>query len=354
MVSFYPGPSRVEERIPRYVRDAYNAGILSINHRSEEFMQLAQNTVHALKSKLTIPNDYSVFFTSSATECWEIIAQSLINGGSYHFYSGAFGEKWFTYTQKLKPTAIGYGFDLNKKLNTAELDLSAKEGTICITQNETSNGTQIHNKQIKKLRERYPNHVIAVDATSSMAGIELDFDNADVWYASVQKCFGLPAGLAVMVCSPKAIQRAKFLDETRHYNSLLSIVNMMGRNQTTHTPNVLGIYLLNRIMAERRTIDSVGRKTRRRYIEIMEVLDQIGLHHLVVNEDVRSHTVIPVTADASIVKEIKVRSRKEGIILGNGYGKWKENTFRIANFPAIKNREIKLLKEFLLSLEINK
>jgi phosphoserine aminotransferase len=35
--------------------------------------------------------------------------------------------------------------------------------------------------------------------------------------------------------------------------------------------------------------------------------------------------------------------------LGNGYGKWKNSTFRIANFPAIEEFEITKLKEILMS-----
>ena len=77
MISFYPGPSRVHEEIPDYVKEAYREGILSINHRSEEFMSMSEKTISLLKNKLEIPKNYSVFYTTSATECWEIIAQSL-------------------------------------------------------------------------------------------------------------------------------------------------------------------------------------------------------------------------------------------------------------------------------------
>jgi phosphoserine aminotransferase len=91
MISFYPGPSRVYDEIPKYVKEAHRKGVLSINHRSEEFMNLYEETVILLKSKLTIPDSYKIFFTSSATECWEIIAQSFIITDSLHIFNGAFG-----------------------------------------------------------------------------------------------------------------------------------------------------------------------------------------------------------------------------------------------------------------------
>src|SRR6187401_2937293 len=142
MVSFYPGPSRVHDDIPKYVKDAHQKGFLSMNHRSYEFMTLCEKTISLLKEKLEIPTSYSVFFTSSATECWEIIAQSLIENKSTHVFNGAFGEKWFQYTKQLHPQAQGIFFDPAAELNTKELKQLNTE-LICLTQNETSNGTQL-------------------------------------------------------------------------------------------------------------------------------------------------------------------------------------------------------------------
>ncbi|MEO0551876.1 MAG: aminotransferase class V-fold PLP-dependent enzyme [Bacteroidota bacterium] len=347
MISFYPGPSKVDENIPRYVQDAYDTGILSINHRSDEFMELAKLTVIELKAKLNIPENYSVFFVSSSTECWEIIAQSLVNSGSLHFYNGAFGEKWLKYTEKIRSNAIGHRFEMNDKLKTLEPELDTD--TICITQNETSNGTQIHNYQIEELRTKFPGKLIAVDATSSMAGINLDYKNADFWYASVQKCFGLPAGLAVVVCSPKAVEKALDINDTCRYNSLPSIIKMMQKYQTTHTPNVMGIYLLNRVMQDRKNIRFIDQKIRNRYSMYSALLDEVSLKHLVENKEVQSYTVIPVSSDIKTISRLKMEARKESLILGNGYGNLKETTFRIANFPSIKMDEITLFKNFLLT-----
>src|SRR5947208_3271892 len=103
MISFYPGPSRVYDEIPRWVNDAARKGILSMSHRSPEFMSLSRKTVALIKRKLGVPDSYFVYFTSSATECWEVIAQSLITYKSIHISNGAFGEKWFDYTHKLRP-----------------------------------------------------------------------------------------------------------------------------------------------------------------------------------------------------------------------------------------------------------
>ncbi|MEX2335980.1 MAG: aminotransferase class V-fold PLP-dependent enzyme [Fulvivirga sp.] len=348
MITFYPGPSRVYEQIPDYVQEAYDQGILSINHRSKPFTEMCAHTIGLMRSKLHIPEDYTVLFTSSATECWEIIAQSLIDVNSYHFFNGAFGKKWFDYTKKLKPYAIGYQFDPEQELKTGELDLSTETGVICITQNETANGTQVNMPRIVKLRNKYPEHLIAVDATSSMAGIHLDFSHADVWLASVQKCFGLPAGMGIMICSPAAMVRSKELNEDKHYNSLNFIAENMHKFQTPYTPNVLNIYLLMRVMEAQKSIGSIEKKLKKRlktYEEIIAESTKFSL--LIENKKVRSETVIVITGDEDQINKLKKKAEEAEITLGNGYGNLKKSTFRIANFPALKKEEVKLLQRFL-------
>lgn len=348
MISFYPGPSRIHDEVPRYVKDASAEGVLSMNHRSEEFVKLSKKTVALLKQKLSIPKDYTVLFTSSATECWEIIAQSVTVGKSHHFHNGAFGQKWFEYTRKIRPDAVSFPFGLDEPLNPKKLILSDKEGVLCVTQNETSNGTQVTNGIIRELRKNNPGYLIAVDATSSMGGIVLDFASADLWLASVQKCFGLPAGLGLLICSPKAVVRARESAETKHYNSLPFLLDMAEKFQTSCTPNVLAIYLLMRVLENSPSIRDVNAKLETRYQDWVSFLaKRKTIQHLVTQSSVRSTTVLPVSGDEATVSKIKKLAKKEGILLGEGYGEYKPLTFRIANFPALKDKEIKLLKAFL-------
>lgn len=348
MISFYPGPSRVHDEIPQYVKEAYEDGFLSINHRSEEFMKLSEQTIHLLKLKLEIPKDYSIFYTTSATECWEIIAQSIITKASFHLFNGAFGKKWFEYTRRIHSGAKSFAFDCNEVINVKKLKFGKEEGVICLTQNETSNGTQVTNATIHSVKERYPDNLIAVDATSSMAGVFLDFKAADIWFASVQKCFGLPAGLGLLICSPAAMLTAKKIGENGHYNSLTFIAEMMEKWQTPFTPNVLNIYLLKRVMDASKSIREINMKVEERYLLWQDFLkDKQTLRHFITNEGARSFTVIPIQAKEALIAAIKSRAKKNNILLGEGYGDLKSTTFRIANFPAIKKHEIKTLREFL-------
>ena len=347
MVSFYPGPSRVYDEIPNYVKDAHRKGILSMNHRSPAFVDLSKKTIALLKVKLNIPKRYTVFFTSSATECWEIIAQSLVTEQSIHIYNGAFGGKWFDYSHRLHPGAKAVTFDLEALPDPEKMIFHTGE-VICLTQNETSNGTQVSNTVIAAVQKNNPHHLIAVDSTSSMAGVRLNFLAADVWFASVQKCFGLPAGLGVMLVSPKGMEAVQRIHEARHYNSLTLMADMMAKWQTPCTPNVLGIYLLMRTLQDRGPISDIDKEIKARadawhsFLKSSKVLKS-----LVSNPAVRSQTVVAVKTDPGRVEKIKKEAEKNGFLLGDGYGALKKDTFRIANFPALRKKEIAGLMRFL-------
>ncbi len=348
MISFYPGPSRVHDEIPKYTKDAFKSGIMSINHRSDDFMKMSEKTINLLKQKLNIPKSYTVFFTSSATECWEIIAQSLVKEKSFHLYNGAFGQKWFDYTKRLHPIAVPIPFELNEKLNPTKLIFEQREGIICVTQNETSNGTQVSSTIIKAIKKTNPSYLIAVDATSSMAGIQLDFKAADIWFASVQKCFGLPAGLGLLICSPQALSQSEAIGEKNHYNSLGFMTEMMAKWQTSCTPNVLGIYLLMRVLEKMKSIAEVHTEVLERYEKWVDFFSTATrLKHLVEKKDVQSYTVIAISATPALIQEIKTEAKKIGLLLGEGYGALKTSSFRIANFPALQNNEIQILMRFL-------
>jgi len=346
MISFYPGPSRIHDEIADYALEATQSGILSMNHRSDSFVALSKQTIKLLRQKLGIPADYTVFFTSSATECWEIIAQSLVRDRSTHVYNGAFGQKWYDYSSRIRHTA-SWAFEAEQATETT-IPENLRGDVLCFTQNETSNGTQVHDNLLGEIRKAHPDAIIAVDATSSIGGITLTFGNADVWFGSVQKCFGLPAGLGLMICSPKAIAQAADLQEKAHYNSLVFMNQMMQKWQTSYTPNVLGICLLLRVLKDSKHIAKVDEKIRHRYAQWVDFLSRrkhIG--HLVNNEAVRSYTVIPVKAEPALITRIKAEAKSKGLLLGEGYGQWNADTFRIANFPALKKSEIRQLMDFL-------
>ena len=344
MISFYPGPSKLRAGVGDYLQEAYASDILSCNHRSPEFVAVIAHAIEGIKTKLNIPQNYEVYFVNSATECWQIIAQSLVSEQSLHIFNGAFGQRWMEFTALLGIKTRAQKFAIHEPLPVSSV---SDADVICITNCETSNGSYISSAQIKSLREANPETLIAVDATSCMAGVNLDFASADVWFASVQKCFGLPSGLGIMVCSPKAIEKSKAINSRAYYNSMVRLHEKMQATQTNNTPNMLAIYLLGKVMQHSEPIESIENALRARANRWRNFFTSSPHFKLLIEDEaLASPTVIAVSGEGNEIKNIKINAKKSGLLLGNGYGAWADNTFRIANFPAHTDGDLDLLLDF--------
>ena len=231
-----------------------------------------------------------------------------------------------------------------------QLQIGPEVDLIAVTQNETANASQVPMSVLRELAARYPDKMIAVDTTSSMGGIALDFSLADVWYASVQKCFGLPAGLGILLLSGKAKEKVTHKGEKGRYNSLSFMLENAASYQTHYTPNVLGIYLLNRVLQDMDPIAKVDARLRERMASLEKVVAQSSTFDLLVdNAATRSTTVLAVSGKEEAIAAVKKAAEKEGMQLGGGYGPLKASSFRIANFPAITDAEFMRLVDFLNS-----
>jgi len=59
-----------------------------------------------------------------------------------------------------------------------------------------------------------------------------------------------------------------------------------------------------------------------------------NLSFLVENQYVRLPTVFALKGESEQIKRLQNLCFKNNIELGKGYGEWKDNTIRIANFPS--------------------
>jgi phosphoserine aminotransferase len=111
---------------------------------------------------------------------------------------------------------------------------------------------------------------------------------------------------------------------------------------------VLGIYLLMRVLQKSKPIRAVHARSVALANEWNHYFSSDKrLRLFIQTPKVRSHTVICITAEEALISMIKQKARVSGFLLGEGYGALKNETFRIANFPALKKTEIQKLRSFL-------
>ncbi len=337
--NFLPGPSQLHKNFPIWVQKSLDINFLSSYHRNKLFMDVYQSIYESFQTKLKLPKDFELYFVPSASEAWNLTANSLIFTKALFYFNGNFGKKWFEYVQEGMSFATPIPFDVNTLPEIQE----RSEAFIGVVHTETSNGSQLPNEFLKNLREKNPNSCIVVDATASMGGVDLPWETADVWFASVQKCFGLPPGMAVMVVNQNAVQRA-IKKNWNYYNGILNLSKNFKKWQTTNTPNLLNIWCLNECLKEMPEISIVEKVLLSRKNLFFQSHQNLQLL-----ESKNTATTVWAFQDNNPT-EIIQKAKNHQITLGAGYGNWKNNTFRIANFPAIQNDSWLKLHAFLKAL----
>jgi phosphoserine aminotransferase len=351
-VNFTPGPSQLYFTVLDHVKQAFKEGVPSLSHRSKQFEQISRETTDGLRELLGIPAGFHIFFTGSATEIWERIFQNLVEETSFHLVNGSFSKRFHEIGIQLgkKPqkneAPAGEGFDGN---------LSVPDGTelIAVTHNETSTGVSLPVEWIHSLKKQYPHSLLAVDAVSSLPYPDFDFGLVDTLFFSVQKGFGLPAGLGVWILNDACIAKSETLAakkiSTGSYHNIASLLSHARKNQTPETPNVLGMYLLGKVVADflRRGIDTIRKETDYKAALLYHALEKNEwASPFVKRKEFRSKTVI-VSECGPHTELLSGHLSAKELHAGDGYGAAKKTQLRFANFPAHSKEQYELLADLV-------
>jgi len=352
---FGPGPSQIYFTVEDHLKKAFREGIPSLGHRTKEFEAIFQHTTEDLKSLLEIPKEYYVFFAASATEIWERSIQNLVAERSFHFINGAFSKRFYEIAKLLGKNAEEISVPSGKAFSPNP-DVRQNVELIALTHNETSTGVSLPMNFINQFRHNHPEALVIVDAVSSLPYPVFDYSKIDSVFFSVQKGFGLPAGLGVWIVNERCLTKAeKLLADGRQigtYHSLPFYAQNAKKNQTPETPNVLGIYLLGKVVEDflRRGIHTIRKETEYKSAILYQLLDNHPLLSCFVKDkSVRSQTVI-VADCKDKTKWITDELVKAGIQPGEGYGENKKTQLRFANFPAHSKEQYELLVDSLEKL----
>ncbi|MCZ6521533.1 MAG: aminotransferase class V-fold PLP-dependent enzyme [Bacteroidetes bacterium] len=352
-IYFTPGPSELYFTVEDHIKQALKEQFPSQSHRGNSFKKCFQSTVENLRELLNVPSNYHILFTSSATEIWERIIQNCVEHQSVHLVNGAFSQRFYQ-------TSVDLGKD-SEKIACAEgscaswkdIDPEHANELIAFTHNETSTGAAQPIEDIYAAREKFPDALIAVDVVSSIPYVNLDLDRVDTIYFSVQKSFGLPAGLGVWLVNDRCMEKANALQQKGlklgTYHSLPSLVKQAGSYQTPETPNMLGIYLLDKVSRDmlQKGLDQIRKETEYKSTLLYYTIEEhASFKPFVKNSKFRSQTVVVAETEIDSQEVVEQLSSK-GLIVGKGYGKFKEQHIRIANFATHSKEQIEMLVDQL-------
>jgi phosphoserine aminotransferase len=320
-------------------------GTLSQSHRSRWFADLLKDTQDSVRALLEVPADYEVLFTASASEAMERTVQNLVKDESFHFVNGVFSGRIKNIANGLGRKAQSIDVPSGEGFSSFDMVPSSAE-LVTVVQSETSTGVWTDLTPFYDLHEQ---HLIAVDCVSSVPYGRIRWEKTDVVFFSVQKGFGLPAGLGVMIISPRAIAQSKEIVRPGMFHSFLGMKEKSDSGQTEETPNVLGIALLGRVAKDlsKRGLDALAAETDKKACILYALAADSA--YPVQKKEWRSPTTI-VIATPGGSKVVIEAARERGFAVASGYGKASETMIRIGNFPATTVDDTKALARVLVPL----
>ncbi len=343
---FIPGPvhvlPEVLEQLSRY----------TLGHRGKEYSQLHGETVGMLKEILFTKQN--VFLsTSSASGIWEASIRNCVGFDETVLCTmcGAFSDKWVTVAKSCGRSAEELKVEWGKPITAELIDeklATGKYSAITMVYNETSTGLVNPIAEISTMmKAKYPDVLVFVDAVSAMVGLPLKFDELgwDVVFASVQKAFAIPPGLAVFAVSERAMKKTESVPNRGYYFDFQNFAKAAEKSQTPTTPVIPHIMALN--YQCKRLVQEGMENVWARHHNMAEFVRGWAREKfaLFCEEKYASDTLTTIknTCGINVAEVIEALQQKHNTIFGNGYGKLKEQTFRIAHMGDITMDDLKEL-----------
>ncbi|MFW5703834.1 MAG: aminotransferase class V-fold PLP-dependent enzyme [Patescibacteria group bacterium] len=345
---FTAGPSQYYHTVPQHMQNAIKNQVMSISHRGAAFAKIYDEAVHQVRTVMEAPDDSYVFFFSSATEIWERLLENCVEQKASFFVNGVFGERFYWAGEMLKKDVTKIEASFGETFDFEQTELPDNTELIGFTHNESSSGVMLNMDRVYTICERYPEALIALDVVSSAPYTKIDYGRIDAVYFSVQKGFGLPAGLGVCILSRRAFEKSRILHEkgamVGTYHSFQQMQTYAEKKQTVETPNVMNMYLLGKvipdIISDYGNLETFRKQINDRAQMLYDFFDtHTSLRPFVKHLSSRSATLAVIETGGES-EQIITMLRERGIEVGYGYGKWRNEHIRIANFPAHTTEDI--------------
>jgi aspartate aminotransferase-like enzyme len=349
---FLPGPTEVRPEILHAMTRPM------IGHRVKEMEDLMAFIQPLLKDVFQTERPVYV----SASSATGLMEGAVRNGARRHVLSlvnGAFSERFYRIALATGLDAVALEVDWGQP-HTPELLESAlgrdKFDAITVVHSETSTGVLNPIKELAEVAHAAGDVVILVDSVSSLAGAPVFTDDwgLDFILTGSQKSFALPPGLAMGVAQPNILERAERKIDRGTYFDFLEFEKNIQKNQTPNTPAVSLMYALAAQLESIREETIEGRwdrhadMARRTYAWVDEMSARgVGLEVLA-PEGYRSPTVTTIRPPRGWDGRRVVAAAKErGFTIASGYGRLRDETFRIGHMGDHTVDELDALLEAL-------
>jgi len=331
---YIPGPTEVREDVIEAMAQPM------FGHRMDRMTDLYTTIVEDTKDFLGTDNDVIVL-TASGTEFWEASTLNLVDDRMLCATSGSFSERFANVAERLGTDVDRLEYEWGKAVKPEDVRAALEASddgydVVGCVMNESSTGIRNPIEAIGDVVAEYPDTYFVVDAVSSLGGdyVDIDAHGIDVIFASTQKAFAMPPGLAVCVVSEDAYQRELDTDSSSWYGGFQRCLDYYDRKGQTHSTPAIPIMLAYRTQMKR-MLDEGHAARDERHREMAEYTREWAHEHFDMYPEAgyESQTVscIANTRGIDVAGTIDAVSEKYDMVFSNGYGAIGEETFRIGH-----------------------
>lgn len=246
---FVPGPTN----IPESVRRAMNVPMQ--DHRAPDFPELTLPLFAGLKKVFATESGRVFIYPSSGTGAWEAAITNTLNRGDRVLMSrfGQFSHLWADMARRLGLDVLcvdvewGAGVPLDEYERHLAEDRSIR--AVFATHNETATGVTSDIAGVRRVMDATGSDALLfVDAVSALASIDFQQEawGVDLAVSGSQKGLMLPAGLAMLGVSAKALEAATSARMERCY---FNFEDMRKSTDTGYFPYTPPVQLLHGLRA---------------------------------------------------------------------------------------------------------
>jgi len=341
---FIPGPTNMPEavRLACYMP--------TIDHRSPLFGDILHPCLDGVRQVLKSDSAKIFIFPSTGTGGWETALSNTLSKGDKVLAArnGMFSHRWIDMCQRhgldvqIVETPWGEGLPADRYEEILRADGAHNIKVVLATHNETATGVKSDIAAVRKALDA-ANHpaLLFVDGVSSIASMDFRFDEwgVDIAVTGSQKGFMLPAGLAILGFSEKAIEASKSAGLPRTFFDITDMQNGYNANAFPYTPPVglmNGLKLsLEMLLGE--GLENVFARHHRIAEGVRVAASAWGLELCAASPDLYSDTVSAIrTPEGFNATDIVTRAAGTyGVAFGVGLGEIAGKVFRIGHLGSL-------------------
>lgn len=337
---FIPGPTN----IPDAIRKACDIG--TIDHRSTAFGRLYRPAVAGVRRVLGMDAGEVAILPATGTGGWEAAITNTLSPGDTVLAArfGMFSHRWIELCRKHGITVQvieapwGQGIPHGAVEAALRSDTAHMIKAVLATHNETATGVMSDIGALRAAMDRAGHPaLLMVDGVSSIGSVPFDMAGwgVDIAVAGSQKGFMLPAGLAILGLSPRALAAMPGARCPRAFFDLADMLRATAAGGYPYTPAVglIAGLAASIEMLEDEGLGAVYARHARLAEGVRRAVFAWGMRPCAATPDLYSQTVtaVVVPEGRNGTDLVKLAADKYGMAYGVGLGEVAGKVFRIGH-----------------------